>query len=108
MDNPRTLKQNAAIHVLFRDLAKCLNDGGFDMKATLKPEVEIPWTEEMVKEHLFKPVMKVMLGKDSTADATTTDYSAVYDVVARHLAQSLGITPPPFPSHWTQGQEADL
>lgn len=105
MNEQRTLQQNKALHKLFRQLSEQLNDAGLDMKAVLKPDVDIAWTPEMVKEYLWRPIFEVMTQKESTADANTTDYSAVYDVLSRHLGQKLGITPPPFPSEYSQSQE---
>ena len=61
----RTAQQNKAIHKYFELLAQTLNDAGLDMKQVLKPEVDIPWTKESVKAHLWKPVQKVMYNKHS-------------------------------------------
>ena len=95
----RTKQQNKALHLFCRHLSTVLNDAGLDMKAVLKEEVDIPWDEDgrMVKEHLWKPLQKVMLEIDSTSDATTVDYNRVYEVLVRHLAEKKGITPPPWP-----------
>jgi hypothetical protein len=103
-EQQRTLQQNKALHVGFRMLAETLNAAGYDMKAVLKEEVEIPWTPEMVKEHLWRPIQQIMLDKESTTEANTTDYSAVWDVLSRHLSQKLGITPPPFPDRFSMGR----
>jgi hypothetical protein len=54
----RTHKQNNALHVYCRMLSEALNDAGYDMKKTLKQEVEIPWTTELVKQYLWKPVQE--------------------------------------------------
>ena len=104
-EEQRTLQQNKALHKLFRLLSDQLNDAGYDMKAVLKPEVDIPWTPESVKNHLWRPIQEVMLDKESTTEANTKDYSAVWDVLSRHLSQKLGIKPPPFPDRFSQAQE---
>ena len=93
-ENKRTLQQNRALHLYFQLLAEALNDAGLDMRKTLKPGVEIPWTEESVKTHLCKEVMKVMFDKESTNDLTTGEVSQVYEVVDRHLSQSTGVHVP--------------
>jgi hypothetical protein len=98
----RTAKQNDCLHKYFRLLAESLNAAGLDMRKVMKPEWEIPWTEEMVKAHLWKPVQDVMLDKESTTELSTTDVDAVYQVVSRHLAEKHGISVA-FPSHFTQG-----
>ena len=38
-----------------------------------------------------------MTSKASTADAERADYSAVQDVLVRHLATKLGVECPPWP-----------
>lgn len=83
----RTTQQNRALHKYFELLAETLNDAGLDMRAVLKPEVEIPWSKMTIKEFLWKPVLKVYLGKRSTADMTTKELDEVYDIVNRHLAK---------------------
>lgn len=89
-----TIPQRNALHLWFRQLAEALNDSGHDMRKTLKPGVEIPWTEDSVKTHIFKEVMKVMFDKESTNDLTTGEVSQVYEVVDRHLSQSTGVHVP--------------
>ena len=91
MEKTRTLKQNAALHLMFTQLAQELNEAGFDMKKTLKPEIEIMWNDFMVKEYLWRPLQKTILGKQSTTQLTTTEIDKVFDVLTRHLGQKLGI-----------------
>ena len=103
--NPRTDKQNASLHVFLRELVKVLNDAGLDMKAVLKPDVEIPWTEESAKNFLWRPIQEVMTDHESTTECSTTDYNAIHMVLSRHLGEKLGIQCPPWPSHFSQAQE---
>ena len=93
----RTLTQNRAMHLWFTMVADALNDAGLDMRTVLKPEIEIPWTESTVKNHLWRPVQKAMLDKESTADLTTKELTEVEQVLSRHLAEKHGIHVP-FPS----------
>jgi len=97
-EKQRTIQQNRAIHKYFALLARTLNEGGLDMREVLKPSVDIPWTTEMVKEHLWKPILKIMEGKESTTEMNTTDPGAVYEVLSRHLSQKYGVHVP-FPSN---------
>ena len=90
-DKQRTLKQNKALHLMFEHLAESLNDAGLDMKKTLKPEVEIPWSKETIKEYIWKPIMKAQLGKKSTTEMTTKDIDKVFNTIVRHLGQKFGI-----------------
>ena len=90
----RTTKQNSALHLFLRKLADALNDAGLDMKAVLKPEVEIPWSGDTAKENLWKPVQMAMLGKESTKDLDTVEVSQVYDTLNRHIASKFGVSVP--------------
>lgn len=87
----RTLKQNSSLHQYFTMLAKALNDAGYDMKRTLKQDVEIPWNKDMVKEHLWRPIQKITTEKHSTAQAETDEYSKIYGILSRHLSQKTGV-----------------
>lgn len=88
----RTTQQNRALHKYLTELAAALNSAGLDMKATLKPATEIPWTLEMAKEFLWRPIQKVMTDIESTADLDTRDVSAIYEVLSRHIAQKFGVS----------------
>lgn len=93
----RTLTQNRALHLFCGWLAEALNDAGFDMKRTLRHDADIPWTQESVKEHLWRPVQKALTEKQSTTEISTTDPTEIHAVLSRHLAQRLGVTCPPWP-----------
>ena len=90
-DQQRTVLQNKALHKYFELLATALNDAGWDMKKTLKQEVDIPWTKEMVKEHLWRPIQEIMLAKHSTTEMNTKDPSEIYAVLDRHLSSKTGV-----------------
>ena len=92
----RTKQQNKALHVYFELIATTLNDAGLDMREVLKPEVDIPWSKNTVKEFIWRPIMRLQLGKRSTTQMTTKDIDTVYDTVNRHLAKH-GVHEP-FPS----------
>lgn len=87
----RTLQQNRAIHLYLRELSRALNDAGYDMKAVLKPNVDIPWTEEMAKEHLWRPIQKIMTKVESTAELDKLDVSEIYKVIDRHMSEKFGV-----------------
>lgn len=93
----RTLRQNKALHVLFSLLAQNLNDAGLDMRKTLKPGVEIPWTGKSVKEHLWKPIQKAQLNKQSTTELTTIEIDQVFDTINKHMGEKFSLHTP-FPS----------
>lgn len=93
----RTLTQNGAMHLFFDWLAETLNDAGMDMRRTLRHDVEIPWTRDSVKEHLWRPIQQAMTDKRSTKDITTVEPTDIHAVLSRHLGQRLGVVCPEWP-----------
>lgn len=87
----RTIQQNKALHKYCRMLSDALNEAGLDMKKTLKPEVDIPWTPENIKDNIYKPVLKALTGKTSTSEMDTVNPSDVYEIINRHVASKFGI-----------------
>lgn len=92
MDKQRTLQQNKALHKYFTLLAEELNQAGYDMRRTLKPGVDIPWSPETVKEYLWKPIQNAQLMKQSTTELTTKEIDLVYDTLTRHLGETTGVS----------------
>lgn len=93
----RTLTQNNAIHKYCDELSKALNEAGLDMRKVLKPGVSIPWSRDLVKKHLWKPIQDAMYEKRSTTQLNRVEVSEVYEVLNRHTAEKLGLSVP-FPS----------
>ena len=59
----RTRKQNNSIHLYCQQLADTLNDAGLDQRKVLKPEVDIPWDMEDVKEKIWRPIQIALTKK---------------------------------------------
>lgn len=83
----RTEQQNAALHVFLRMVAEALNEKGITFEMFFKPGFEVPWTEEIVKDHVWRPLQKALTGEVKTSNATRTDYSEVYDHLNVKLAE---------------------
>lgn len=96
----RTITQNSALHLYFQQLADALTSAGLDMRVVLKPDIDIRWTKESVKEYLWKPVMETMFGNKSTTEMTTTDIDAIFEIITKHLGEKFGefVGYLPFPS----------
>jgi hypothetical protein len=92
-----TNKQRNSIYLYCERLGDALNDAGYDMKKTLKPGVDIPWSKMLVKEFLWDSVEYGMLHKDSVNDLERLEVSEVYEVLNRHIATNFGVSVP-FPS----------
>lgn len=93
----RTDLQNKSLHKYFDMLASQLNEEGLDMRKVLKPAINIPWTKESVKKHLWKPIQDAMYEKRSTTQLERIEVTEVYDVLNRHLGERFGVHVP-FPS----------
>jgi hypothetical protein len=93
----RTITQNKALHLWFNELAEAFNDAGLDARTVLKPEVEIPWTQSMVKNLLWRPLQIAMFDKVSTKDLKTDEINKIYEPLNRHLGEKFG-KHTPFPS----------
>ncbi len=93
----RSEKQNNAMHLWFRQIAEKLNDGGYHATHPFNDEVEVPFTEVLVKEMLYKPVIKAMYDKKSTAGLSGRELSEAAEVLVRWLAEHKGFLVP-FPS----------
>jgi len=87
----RTTQQNKSLHLYFEHLASELNDAGLDMRKTLKPAVEIPWSAQTVKEYIWRPIMQAQLGKRSTTEMESQDIDLVFNTITRHLANRFGL-----------------
>ena len=87
----RTLKQNAAAHVYFAQLADTLNDHGLYMQKVLAKRKDIIWTETSVKECLFKGLAKAMYNVDSTTQLDTKQFTKVADYLGDLLARDYGL-----------------
>ena len=90
----RTSLQNNSLWLFFERLSEALNAAGYDMKRTLKHDIEIPWTKQSVHDHIWVPVQEAMTGKESTTEMNTVDPSEIYEVVSRHLGEKTGVHVP--------------
>ena len=96
-EEQRTKLQNRALHKFFQLLADELNGAGYDMRKTLKPEIDIPWNKDTIKEYLWRPIQKAQLDKESTMDLNTKEIDRVYNTLNRFLSEKLSVHIP-FPS----------
>lgn len=100
----RTKTQNAALHKFCEQLAVTLNDGGFEFTTFVKHGYEVPFTKELVKDHLWRPVQEAVTGKLSTTKPETHEYAIIYDALNSVLAKK-GIYVP-WPSVESKGEAA--
>jgi hypothetical protein len=83
---PRTGKQNKSIHVFRRLLAKELNAKGYTVQNFFKEGFEMPFSEQIVRDHIWVPVQEGVAGKDSSKDLTTIQVQEVYEHINKALS----------------------
>lgn len=87
----RTPRQNRSAHLWFKHIADELNSSGMDMQTVLAKRVGIRWTEEAVKESLFKVLAKAMYQKDSTTKLSTKEFTHVAEQLSDVMARDYGV-----------------
>lgn len=90
-DKIRTLAQNRALHLCFKQLANLLNESGIDY-TKLVIKADIPWSSEMCKELIWRPVQKAYSGTESTTKLKTTDIDAIFSVIIKSVSELTGQT----------------
>lgn len=102
----RTGSQNSSIHVFCKLLAESLNDAGLPMNKLLK--VDIDWSMEAVKTHIWKPIMKALYQKDSTTKLKKQkEIDKIHEIIMRELGEKHHIEYIPFPSKTVVTTEND-
>mgnify|MGYP001618265824 CR=1 FL=1 len=98
----RTIQQNRSLHLLFRKIAVVLNEAGYDVRKTtevMKEGIELPWSDILVKELLWRFCQKAIYNKHSTTKLKKQEeIDMIYMTLTRFLGERLGIEMPPFPS----------
>lgn len=84
----RTTKQNAALHLFFKQVSDLLNNAGATMESV--GGMEIPFTETIIKEVFWKPIQLVMFDTSSTTKLTTEQMNDIVDIIALHVAEKIG------------------
>ena len=79
----RTDQQRKAIEVYCNLLAEKFNEAGHDKVAVLsKKVVKVQWTQDSVKEDLFKAIMKALFpSKVSTTELSISEVNTVYEAL---------------------------
>ncbi len=67
---------------------------GYSAKHPFNDEIEVPFTEVLAKEMLYKPIIEAMYDKKSTATLTGGQVSEAAEVLVRWLSEKKGIHAP--------------
>ena len=79
----RSGQQNRAMHLFFEQLAGQLNEfAEFEYKGVTGKVFVTPYTKEIVKEYIWKPLQKKMFGTDTTTKLTTEQIDLILDSLA--------------------------
>jgi len=61
-------------------------------------EVPLNWTQESVKERIWKPILMAKENKESTTEMSTVDPTEIKREIDRYLGQTFGFCGPDWPS----------
>ena len=93
----RTVTQNRSLYLYFEQLAQALNDAGYSVNTFYKEGIELPFSQLIVKELIWKEFQTKILGKESTATLTTDEVDKIYRPLRQYLIEHKGVDVP-FPS----------
>jgi hypothetical protein len=102
----RTGLQNNSLHRGCDELAKRLNDAGFDQRkllSMLDSGFDIPWTTHSIKETFYKPILSAMTGKKSTREMDTVEPGEVFEKMGKRISELTGVTAPAWPDRFNRG-----
>lgn len=90
IENSRTSQQNRALHLYFEHVANALVDVGFDycyVNPISGEIIRIPFTKDLVKEYIWKPLQDKMFQIDSTTQLTTPMINGILEVLSLWLGE---------------------
>ena len=96
----RTERQNRALHLLFEQLARELNEHGITARQIFSQPVEHFWTPELVKE-MWRKIQYAMFKKKSTTQLLKQEeIDRIYDTLSKVIAERTNgeVSMPEFPS----------
>ena len=85
----RTLSQNSALHLYFEHISQSLNEMGitFVWKGLKGNDMEIRYTAELVKAHIWKPIQITLFKKESTTKLTTHEMNEIITVLNKFFSE---------------------
>jgi hypothetical protein len=86
----RTVKQNNALHLLFRQVAEELNNAGYTRPHPWG-KMEVPYSEVAVKEMFYVPIIDKVYEKQHSSELNTKELSESVDILLDALAENTGI-----------------
>jgi len=92
----RTIPQNKSIHVYFSLMSEAFNEAGYDFNKVIEilygGPIKVPWTPDLVKNEIWRPIQITAIDKESTASLSTEEIDYIYRIVDRNVAEMIGIS----------------
>lgn len=86
----RSVKQNNALHLLFREIANAMNDAGYTRPHPWG-KMEIPYSETAIKEMFYVPIIDKVFQKQHSSELNTKELSESVEYLLDAVAQNTGI-----------------
>ena len=83
----RTNLQNSSMHLYWQWVSDTLQERGLTFKVFFKDGFEVPWSKEIVGDHIWRPVQMAVCKQQSTTKPLTTDYPIIYDSINLKLSE---------------------
>lgn len=91
----RSDNQNRALHKWFSLVADELNGAGWTVQKVMQNAIELDWNDKLVKEMLWRPAQKALLGKESTTELNkASDIDEIWEPLNRYLGEKYFIHVP--------------
>jgi len=90
LTNTRTSLQNRALHLYFKFIVQAFLEHGISFKYIddfTGEVIEIPYTEVLVKERIWRPIQIAMFNIKSTTKLDTFKINQILDVLTNHFAE---------------------
>ena len=90
IESSRTSQQNRALHLYFEHVANALIDVGFDycyVNPVSSEIIRIPFTKDLVKEYIWRPIQETMFQIESTTQLTTPMINDMLGVLSLWLGE---------------------
>jgi len=109
MQEKSSKKQFDSVHLYLEMVAKVLADEGHTMQDVVKAirTAEILPTKNALKEVVWKPLLSIITGKDSTTKQSSVEVDKVYEAMNKWLGQEFEVHVP-FPSEDIKNYEQHI
>lgn len=85
----RSSRQNRALHLYFEFVSSELNELGitFQYKGIRGTDLETPYTPDLVKNQVWKPIQKTLFDTDSTTKLDTKQIDKIIEILTKFFAE---------------------